>query len=387
MSYEKIIADNKAWVDEVFAKLDKKLSRTAVKSRNIIPYTTVDGKHNDASVNIHGWTNGFWGGLMWLMYEATKNEDYKLTAIESEKMMDECFKTVEHLHHDVGFMWHIMAGANYRLTGDMAARNKNLFAAMSLASRYNVEGDYIRSWNGKWEENGKQCWTIIDCMMNIPLLYWASEQLDDTRFKKIAVHYADMAMRDHIRADGSINHIVVHDSENPGVVIETKRGQGYDVGSTWSRGEAWALYGFILTYIHTKDVKYLDTAKKVAQYFITNVASTDWLPLCDFRAPETPVIYDSTAGAIAACGIIEIAKNVPEFEKDMYLSAAVKMLKAMEKAWCNWSEDEDAVLMMGTERYQREGEGTRGQHIPIIYGDYYFTEAILKLKGSEFLPW
>ena len=200
------------------------------------------------------------------------------------------------------------------------------------------------------------------------------------------MHYADMAMTDHVRPDGSINHIVIHDSEAPGVV-DTLRGQGYDVGSTWSRGEAWALYGFILSYIHTKEQKYLDTAKKVANYFIANVANTDWLPLCDFRAPDTPVIYDSTAGAIAACGMIEIAKNVPEFEKDMYLSAAIKMLKAMEANWCNWEETEDAVLMMGTERYRREDEGTHGQHIPIIYGDYYFTEAILKLKGSEFLPW
>ncbi len=390
MSYEKIIADNKAWIDEVFAKLDKKLSRTAVKSRNIIPYTTKDGQHDDKGAEyIHGWTNGFWGGLMWLMYEATGNEDYKLTAIESEKMMDKCFESMETLHHDVGFMWHIMAGANYRLTGDMAARNKNILAAMTLAARYNVEGDYIRSWNGKWDDNGgRQCWTIIDCMMNIPQLYWASREIDDTRFKKIAIRYADMAMRDHVRPDGSVNHIVVHDSEKPDTVIETKGGQGYGVGSCWSRGDAWALYGFILSYIHTKEERYLDTAKKVAQYFITNVASTDWLPLCDFRAPESPVYYDSTAGAIAACGIIEIAKHVPEFEKDIYLSAAVKMLKAMEAAWCNWEENEDAVLMMGTERYVLpDGKGAKGLHIPIIYGDYFFTEAILKLRGSEFLPW
>ena len=386
MSYEKIIADNKAWIDETFAKLDKKLSRTAVSSRNKIPYTTdANGVHTDKQADPHCWTNGFWGGLMWLMYNATKNEDYKLTAIESEKMMDEAFKNVEKLHHDVGFMWHILSGANYRLTGDMAARNKNIFMAMSLASRSNVEGDYIRSWNG-WTKDDNTGWTIIDCMMNIPLLYWASEQIDDTRFGKLAIHYADMAMRDHVRPDGSINHIVVHDTENPGV-INTLRGQGYDVGSTWSRGEAWALYGFILSYIHTGKAEYLDTAKKVAHYFITNVASTDWLPLCDFRAPASPVIYDSTAGAIAACGMIEIAKAVPEFEKDIYLNAAIKMLKAMDAAWCNYEDDFDAILTMGTERYERVGEPSRGRHIPIIYGDYYFTEAILKLRGSEFLPW
>ena len=98
--------------------------------------------------------------------------------------------------------------------------------------------------------------------------------------------------------------------------------------------------------------------------------------------------YDSTAGAIAACGLIEIAKNVPEFEKDIYLSAAIKMLKAMEKAWCNWEENEDSVLQMGTERYVNEdGMGAKGLHIPIIYGDFFFAEAMLKLRGSDFLPW
>ncbi len=384
MSYEKIIADNKAWVDETFAKLDKKLSRTAVKSRYKIPYTTKDGVHDDRSQSPHSWINGFWGGLMWLMYNETKNEDYKLTALESERIEDVAFEDIAEMYHDVGFMWHIMAGANYRITGDKAARNKNLICAMSLMSRYNAggeAGDFIRAWNNWGDKVDRSGWTIIDCMMNVPLLYWASRELKDDRFTKIGKKFADMAMNQHVRPDGSVNHIVCHDV-NTGAVVETLGGQGYGVGSCWSRGDAWALYGFILSYIHTKEERYLDTAKKVAQYFISNIASTDWLPKLDFRQPDEPMLYDSTAGAIAACGMIEIAKAVPEFEKDMYLSAAVKMLKAMEANWCNWEENEDSILQMGSEQYH-----SNGIHMPIIYGDYYFTEAILKLKGSEFLPW
>ena len=381
MSYESIIAENKAWVEEIFAKLDKKLSRTAVTSRNKIPYTTKDGVHDDRSGNPHGWVNGFWGGLMWLMYEATKNEDYKLTALKSEEFMDKAFAEMDQFYHDVGFMWHILAGANYKLTGDMAARNKDILCAMTLMSRYNIDGNFIRSWNGKWQGQPNDSWTIIDCMMNIPILYWASEQIGDDRFKSIAIRYADMAMRDHVRPDGSVNHIVVHDMKKPDTVIETRAGQGYAVGSCWSRGASWALYGFILSYIYTKEEKYLDTAKKVAHYFITNLELNDWKPLCDFRSPEEPVFYDSTAGAIAACGMIEIAKNVPEYEKNIYISAAVKLLKTMEQEWCNWEESEDSILQMGTEMY------TGGIHKPIIYGDYFFTEAILKLRGSDFLPW
>lgn len=382
MFYENYIEKNKAWIDETFAKLDKKLARVAVKSRDKIPYTTLDGVHNDMSQDnkIFGWTNGFWGGLMWIMFEQTGNEEYKKTALRSEELMDKAFYDVQRLHHDVGFMWHILSGANYRLTGDMKARNRNLLATMTLASRYKENGGYIRAWNGTWFGRNNDGWTIIDCMMNIPQLYWASKELGDDRFTQIAMAHADMAMRDHVREDGSMNHIVVHDVET-GEMIESLGGQGYGVGSTWSRGEAWGLYGFILSYMHTGEERYLNTAKKIAHYFISNVADTDYLPLVDFRAPEEPVLYDSTAGAIAACGLIEIAKHVPEHEQRPYITAAVKILRAMEEKFCNWEEDEDSILQMGTEMY------TKGIHMPIIYGDFFFAEAIAKLKGSDFNPW
>lgn len=378
MSYEGIIAKNKQWIDQTFAKLDKKLSKTAVKSRDKIPYTTVNGEHDDKSkTDISWWTNGFWGGLMWLMYSKTKNEDYRLTAEKSEQLLDEAFTMVEKQSHDTGFIWHILSGASYKLTGNKQSRNRDLIAAMILASRYNVEGNYIRSWNGKDQEG----WTIIDCMMNIPMLYWAAEETNAPRYKKLAIRYADMAMKEHVRADGSVNHIVVHDPDHADVVIGTKAGQGYAEGSCWSRGASWALYGFVLSYIHTKEQKYLDTAKKVANYFIANVSATDWLPLLDFRQPETPVYYDSTAGAIAACGLIEIAKHTEGVEQEMYLSSAIKILKAMEKNWCDWTDSNDSILQMGSERYGYN------MHIHIIYGDYFFTEAILKLTGSDFLVW
>ena len=213
------------------------------------------------------------------------------------------------------------------------------------------------------------------------MLHWASKEIDDTRFSKIAVRYADMAMRDHVRPDGSVNHIVVHDPDQADTVIETKGGQGYGVGSCWSRGASWALYGFVLSYIHTKDQKYLDTAKKVAHYFIMNLEANGWKALCDFRSPESPVIYDSSAACIAACGLIEIAKNVPEYEKDIYLKAAINTLKALDAEFCDYSENEDSIVLKGTAMY------TAGHHIPLVYADYFYTEAILKLRGSEFLPW
>lgn len=380
MSCQDIINENRAWIDGVWEKLDKKLSRTAVKSRFKLPYTTVNGEHVSKRDDIAWWTNGFWGGLMWLMYEATGNEEYKISAEQNETLLEGAFEDVTKLHHDVGFMWHLTSTANYRLTGSAKSKNRALIAAMTLSSRYNVDGNYIRAWNGEWDSDVSG-WTIIDCMMNIPLLYWASREIGDKRFSSIAKRHADMSMRDHVRADGSVNHIVVHDPDRADTVIETKGGQGYDVGSSWSRGCGWALYGFVLSYIHTGEKKYLDTAIKVAEHFIAETEKTAWLPRVDFCQPETPIYYDSTAGAIAACGLIEIAKNVEACEKEKFLIPALNILKAMEKEWCNWEESEDSILQMGTEAYGW------GHHMPIIYGDFFFTEAILKLKNSEFLIW
>lgn len=379
MIYQQIIKENQAFIDEIFNKLDKKLSITSVKSRYKIPYTTIDGVHDDkSSPNILWWTNGFWGGLMWLMYIATKKDCYKTTALESEKILDKAFNNMQHWHHDVGFMWHILSGVNYRLTGDVNSKNRNLIAAMSLMSRYNVDGEFIRCWNTSAFGKDVSGWSIIDCMMNIPLLYWASDVIGDTRFKKVAMRHADMTLRDHVREDGSVNHVVIHDTDKPNNVLGVNKGQGYSEDSCWSRGASWALYGFVLSYIHTKEQRYLDTAIKVANYFIKQTEKTNWLPRLDFCQPEEPLYYDSTAGAIASCGLIEIAKITGETE---YLTSALNILKAMESNWCNWEINEDSILQMGSSMYGKN------VHMPIIYGDYFLVEAILKLKGIDFLPW
>lgn len=369
---------DKKWVDEIWAKIDNKLKTVAQLNKDKIPYTTVDGVYNDmAKEDITWWTNGFWPGMMWLMYVGTKNEMYKEVAENAEKMLDAAFEEYDHLHHDVGFMWHISSGINYRLFGGKKSRVRTSIAADMLASRYNASGKYIRAWN-----EDKVGWVIIDCMMNIPLLYWASEEYKDPRFKYIAMNHADTVMKTHIRPDGSVNHIVDLDPVT-GEPKEAFGGQGYELGSSWSRGQAWAIYGYVISYIHTGKQEYLDTAKRVAHYFIANVCD-DWLPKADFRCPDEPVIYDSTAGACTACGLLEIARVVPEHEKKLYLNAAVNLIKAMEKNFCNWTEEEQSILQMGTEAYFCRPQG---KHAAIIYGDYYFIEAIYKLKGFDMLFW
>lgn len=366
-----------AWVDEIWEKLDKKLKVVSEASKDKLPYTTINGIHDDKSKDAPDWwTNGFWPGLMWLMYVGTKDEHYRRVAEHAEELLDVALKNYRWLHHDVGFMWHISAGVNYRLFGGEDSFNRVMFAASTLASRYNDAGKFIRAWNG----DNQVGWVIIDCMMNIPLLYWASDEMKDPRFRYIAMNHADTAMHNHIRPDGSAHHILTYNPDT-GELIGPVDGQGYTPESSWSRGQAWALYGFILSYIHTGKQEYLDTAKRVAHYFISCVCD-DFLPKCDFRAPAEPVIYDTTAGACAACGLLEIANCVPEYEKPTYLRAAMNMLRAMEAGFCDWTEKEQSILQGGSEAYHRSKH-----HIPIIYGDYYFAEAIYKLKGFDMLFW
>ncbi len=364
------------YIKEIWEKLDTKLSKTAVKSFDKIPYTTFNGEHdNKAETDIEWWTNGFWPGLCLLMYNGTKKDLYLKTARNAQKLLDEAFRKRDGLHHDVGFMWHLSSGADYRLTGDKSARTRALFAADMLAGRFMPQGGFIRAWN---DEKGvdRTGWTIIDCMMNIPLLYWTSDELKVSNYKEIAVIHADMTLRDHIRPDGSVNHICIHDTKT-GELIKTLGGQGYAEGSSWSRGQAWAIYGFIQSYNHTKDIKYLDTAKKCANYFIASLGD-NFVPVSDFRAPKEPVIYDTTAGVIAACGMIEISKALSLEEGSMYLDTAIKIIKETEQRFCNWSDDEDSIVQYGSESYHSE----KGQ-LPIIYGDFYFAEAISLLMDFD----
>lgn len=374
-----ILAKNSKWIDETWEKIDKKMKPAAKSAFDIFPYTAKNGKYieKECDEGICWWTNGFWPGIMWLMYIGTKDECYRKTAEHAEELLDAAFEEYEHLHHDVGFMWHISAGVNYRLFGGKKSKVRAFHAADILAARYNSSGKFIRAWNGK----NNVGFVIIDCMMNIPLLYWASEETGDPRYKYIAMSHADTTMKTHLRPDGSVNHIVSLDTVT-GEPLKVLRGQGYEAGSSWSRGQSWALYGYVLSYIHTQKEEYLNAAKRVAHYFIANTAEYA-VPLCDFRAPKEPVIYDTTAGACAACGLIEIAKNVPDYEKEIYLNAAFGILKTMDKDFCNWSVSEDAILGGGTEAYHCP----EGRHIPIIYGDYFFIEAIYKLKNFGMLFW
>lgn len=374
------MANEVSWAQEVSEKIKKKVIKVAQRNKGKIPYTTVNGVFDDKTVDdITWWTNGFWGGMMWQMYHATGEELYLEAARENELQMDRNLMIQRGLDHDNGFKWLPTAVANYRVTGSRESYNRALLAAGNMAGRFNPVGKFIRAWNDEGD-GSKAGWAIIDCMMNLPLLYWAYETLNDPRFLQIATMHADTAAKYFVREDGSVNHIVEFNPAT-GEFVRTYGGQGYGEGSSWTRGQAWAIYGFTLSYIHTKNVGYLNTAKRVANYFIANTPENGLIPV-DFRQPLDCSLEDSTAAAIAACGMLEIANQLEEPDKSVYRNAAVRMLKALDENRCSWSEDTDNILEKCTAAFH-----DKEHEFSIIYGDYYFIEAIWKLTGQELFIW
>jgi unsaturated chondroitin disaccharide hydrolase len=199
----------------------------------------------------------------------------------------------------------------------------------------------------------------------------------------VGMEHAYTALTHLPRADGSCRHIAVL-SPQTGDCQESPAGQGFASGSSWSRGQSWGLYGFALSYRHTGECKFLDAAKRIAHYVTANFAQNDWLPLVDFRTPPEPVKYDSTAAMISACGLLEIAGHVDEHEKKLYFGTVVKLLTTVEKSFADWNIETDGIIGKGTGSYHGKPCDTE---VPIIYGDYFFTEAVFRILGKDFLIW
>lgn len=375
--------EEQKWLEDVEQRLIGKMAVVADRNRHKIPSTARNGIFDDKSEGdkIEWWTNGFWAGMMWQMYHLTGNPMYQEIACEVETKLDRCLHNVFWQDHDNGFRWLLTAVAHYKYDKNNASLNRGMLAANGLAARYNVNGKFIRAWtNWKNPEQDNSGWAIIDCMMNLPLLFWASEVTKDPRYYQIAMNHADTTLKYFIRDDGSVNHIVEFDSYS-GEFIRTYGGQGYENGSSWTRGQAWGIYGFVLSYLHSKEVKYLNASKRIAHYFIANIPDSGLIPI-DFRQPAESHMIDSSAAAIAACGIIELARLCDGRESETYLRNAVKLLQVIDQKNCNWDNTVDNIVEKCSGAYH-----DAVNEIPMIFGDYYFMEAILKLEGKEFFLW
>lgn len=379
------------WAREMAARITEKMRWVSEKNKEKIPYTTDEnGDYDDrsdekrswnADDGLSWWTNGFWGGMMWLLYLYTKEERYAEIARISEDKMTECFQTFLGLHHDVGFMFQPTAVADYRITGRSQAKTTALHAAALLAGRFNPAGNYIRAWNDiPGSTDDTRGWAIIDCMFNISLLYWASEETNDPRFRHIAMMHADTVRKNFVREDDSVCHIVEFDPET-GEMVKSYGGQGYAEGSAWTRGQGWAVYGFMISYRHTGKKEYLETAKKVAEYCIAHIPESGIIPV-DFCQPEEPAWEDSCGACVIAGGLIELAEQAEGAEKERYLKYARRILQTIAETRADWGTDCDAIVQNCSASYH-----DKRHHFTMSYADYFFMEAVFRLAGMEFKMW
>lgn len=380
----KLTSKEKQWVTDTLRKIGDKMEVVTKRNLGAIPYTTDEnGRFDDKSkTDICWWTNGFWGGEMWQLYKLTGNEMYKEEAVKVEEMLDENLMNIEGLDHDNGFKWLPTSVCRYKLYNNKESYNRALLAATNMAGRFNIVGNFIRAWNN-WDNVDRRGFAIIDCMMNLPLLYWASSVTTDPRFEMIARAHADTAGKAFVREDGSVNHIVIFDPDT-GKIVGKPGGQGYKEGSSWTRGQSWGIYGYALSYKYTGEKKYLDISMRIADYVMSEIPDSYLVPI-DYRQPADVDLEDSTAAAITASGLIELSKALERYDEtgtfgekaDKYLECAINLLKTLDEKRISWGTDTDNLLNNCAVDYNGDGH-----NMSIIYGDYYFIEAMMKLEGS-----
>ena len=378
-------------INEVIEKVLAKFRHTvpmAAQEHNV-PYCSAEGRWVESPWKLGNswWTAGFWPGMMWLLSTLAGEKEkmggtlFHDEAMRTTELMTEEFRVYRHLNHDVGFMYLLSCGAKHKLEGDEQAKWDTLHAASLLMGRFNPtvtpRAGYLKAWDGR-EQLG---YAIIDCMMNLPLLYRATRETGDPRFAAVARIHADKAKQHFVREDGSCRHIVEFDPVT-GDFVREHGGQGVGVGSSWSRGQAWALYGFTLLAMNTGEADDLATAEKIARYFAANIRE-DGLVNCDLCQPADVFKLDNIASSCAACGFLELAKLTGRAE---YRDAAEKLLDGLIDRCCDFDPEGEhcGVLTHCTAAYHDDNVGT---HTNITYGDYFFVEALCKLTGCDPMLW
>jgi len=328
---------------------------------------TENGKDVWATTNAGAWTSGFLSGILWKLYNATNSSSLlALAQNTTEGLKEEQHNTGT---HDVGFIMFTSFGNGYLITGNKSYHPIILTTADSLATRYNPIVGCIRSWNGPHFQ------VIIDNMLNLELLWWSSLNGGNHTHFDMAASHADHMIRDCIKLDGSSYHLIDYDPDTGAVLSQTNTPQGYPDG-VWSRGEAWALYGFTMSYRYSKFTRFLDTANLIAKYLLAQFPS-DYVYHWDFKAPPSLPQRDSSAAAIAASAFLELSSYVPKETATQYYTAAENILTSLAtSAYLANAQTSDATLLHGCIGYETPCD------VSLIYGDYYFVEALFRYKYS-----
>lgn len=358
-------------------------SAVAILRKNTAVFTdkfqdsTTEHNFYEPTENVE-WTTGFLTGCYNLAYEFTEDAIFKKSVeVHVESFLDRIEKRIDVDHHDMGFLYSPSCVASYNLNGNETAKRAALLAAENLISRFQKKGQFIQAWGALGVKDNYRL--IIDCLLNLPLLYWASEVTGDDSFKKVALAHTDTSLSNLIREDNSTYHTYFFDPVT-GLPVKGTTQQGYRDGSAWSRGQAWGMYGTALAYKYTKAEKAVDSFRKISDFFIEHLPD-DAIPYWDMDFSDgSNEPKDSSAAAIAICGIYQMAELHSDMES--YVVFADKMLSSLARSYAvQDSRKSNGLLLHGV--YAKSSPYNpipkdRGVDECNSWGDYFYLEALMR---------
>lgn len=349
----------------------------AFKGLETFPRSIAAGKKEWRTADYRDWTAGFFPGIEWYLYEYTKSEIWRARAdADSRKLLPLLDSSV--IDHDIGFVMYNSFGNGYRLTNDTTYKTALLRSADSLATLFNPKTGTILSWPREVPgvDYPLRHNTIIDNMINLELLFWASKNGGRKELYDIAVQHATITMKNHFRHDFTSYHVVVYDTAT-GQKVKGITHQGLNDSSMWARGQSWAMYGYTMAYRETGRPEFLHFARKVTDVYLSRLPK-DLIPYWDFDAPAmTNPPRDASAAAVAASSLLELSTMVLDSnESKIYREKAENMLAVLSSSKYQSGKENNAFLLHST------GHHPAGSEIDasIIYGDYYYIEALIRAK-------
>lgn len=323
--------------------------------------------------NGDAWTSGFWPGLLWLAYEASGDVSFQVKALSYVDLFaDRIRRRIWVDNHDLGFLYTLSCVAAFRLNGSEQAREAALRAAVILADRYQPKGGFIQAWGPVGDPVSYRL--IVDCLMNIPLLFWATETSGDPHYRDIAVEHLNTTLDHILRPDNSTFHTFFFDPAT-GRPLRGETRQGFSDGSCWARGQAWAIYGIALAMRQVRDEALVGYFTCVTDYFLRHLPP-DNVCYWDLSFQSGPEERDSSAAAIAVCGLLQALPYLPAgVRRDQYERAAHEIMRGL-LAHCVSGDGEDGLLSHGV--YSKP-HGV-GVDECCIWGDYFFLEALVRLQ-------
>ncbi|USQ97415.1 glycoside hydrolase family 88 protein [Caulobacter sp. RL271] len=366
---------DRARLDAILAAVLARIDDNLAVFTDAFPAPSSEGGVYPAIDNIE-WTNGFWTGMLWLAFEASGEARYRAAA---ERQVRSFKHRIDHRinvdHHDLGFLYSLSCVAAWKVTGDACARDAAIQAADALLDRFLPTAGIIQAW-GDLSNPAEAGRMIIDCNLNLPLLYWAAEVTGDREYAKAANRHIDQAARHIVRPDASTFHTFFMDPAT-GAPLRGTTHQGFSDSSCWARGQAWGVSGFPLVHRYNADPALIDTAARLANYFLNRLPD-DLICCWDLVFTDDSQPRDSSAAAIAACGLLELARALPLGDPDRatYEAAALAMVETLGQHYLLPEGPPGTGVLAHAVYHMPKGVGVDEA---CLWGDYFFLEALVRL--------